>query len=105
MSSYEDRGVLLQKATSQIRLAHQELAQEGQTELNPNEQVNNHFVAFVHKEGNLYELDGRKEFPVNHGATTPDSLLEDAAKICKEFMTRDSEEVNFNVMALVATDN
>jgi hypothetical protein len=28
------------------------------------------------KEGHLYELDGRKKFPVNHGPSSPDTLLE-----------------------------
>ena len=27
------------------------------------------------KEGSLYELDGRKSFPINHGPTTPETLL------------------------------
>lgn len=84
--------------------AHQELALEGQTEVNPNEQVNCHFISFVHIGGYLYELDGRKEFPINHGPTSPDTLLEDAAKVCKDFITRDSSNVNFGVMALTATE-
>ncbi|XP_022905843.1 ubiquitin carboxyl-terminal hydrolase isozyme L3 [Onthophagus taurus] len=102
--SPEDRGTLLQSVAGQIMNVHQELAQEGQTELNPNESVNHHFVAFVEKEGNLYELDGRKEFPINHGPSSPETLLEDAAKICKEFMTRDAEDVNFTVLALTAQE-
>lgn len=28
------------------------------------------------KDGYLFELDGRKAFPINHGATTPETLLE-----------------------------
>ena len=72
----EERGELLQKAADQIMSVHQELAQEGQTELNPNEEVNHHFVALVHKDGFLYELDGRKEFPINHGESSADSFLE-----------------------------
>lgn len=38
--------------------------------------VNLHFIAFVEKDGCLYELDGRKDSPINHGKTTPDTLLE-----------------------------
>lgn len=78
---------------------HQELAREGQTEviklynffiipiiyicifqLKPNEAVNHHFIAFVHKGGCLYELDGRKEFPINHGPSAPETLLEVSLK-------------------------
>lgn len=73
-SSPEERGKLLQKSTQQLMSAHQELALEGQTEVCTT--VNNHFVAFVHKDGFLYELDGRKDFPINHGSTTPEHLLE-----------------------------
>ncbi|KAJ8735451.1 hypothetical protein PYW07_007071 [Mythimna separata] len=98
------RGQLLEKSEGIIQ-AHRELAQEGQTNTpSAEDPVNHHFITFVHKDGFLYELDGRKAFPVNHGPTTPDSLLEDAAKICKEFMARDPNEVRFTVLALAATD-
>lgn len=49
-------------------------------------------------------LDGRKPAPINHGATTPDSLLNDAARICKEYMERDPNEMRFTVVALVASE-
>lgn len=98
------RGALLEKTESIIN-AHKELAQEGQTNTpGADDPVNHHFITFVHKDGVLYELDGRKAFPVNHGPTTQDTLLEDAAKICKEFMARDPQEVRFTVVALTASD-
>ncbi|XP_066255998.1 ubiquitin carboxyl-terminal hydrolase [Euwallacea similis] len=105
----EERGQMLSQSNSnseayKLITAHQELAMEGQTEVNPNEQVNHHFVALVRKGGYLYELDGRKEFPVNHGPTNEETFLQDAAKVCQEFIKRDSEDVNFTVMALVQHD-
>ncbi|KAJ8960754.1 hypothetical protein NQ318_020047 [Aromia moschata] len=107
----EERGEMLAQANSdssseifKLITAHQELAAEGQTEVNPNEQVNHHFVAFVEKEGNLYELDGRKDFPVNHGPTTQDTFLEDAARVCRSFMDRDSEDISFTIMALTKSE-
>ena len=39
------------------------------------EDINLHFICFVEKDGHLYELDGRKPFPINHGPSSPDSLL------------------------------
>ncbi|GJQ78992.1 Uch [Trypoxylus dichotomus] len=100
----EERGELLQKVAGQIMSVHQELAQEGQTELKPDEAVNHHFIAFVHKNGCLYELDGRKEFPINHGTTSPETLLEDAARVCKVFIERQSDDINFTVLALTAVE-
>ncbi|CAH0724734.1 unnamed protein product, partial [Brenthis ino] len=98
------RGKLLENCKDIIN-AHKELAQEGQTNTpSAEDPVNHHFITFVHKDGVLYELDGRKAFPINHGPTTPDSLLEDAAKICKEFMGRDPDEVRFTVVALATAD-
>lgn len=96
----EERGNILE-ADFAFTDVHQELALEGQTGApNPQEPVNHHFIAFIHKDGELYELDGRKSFPVKHGPTTEADLLSDAAKVCKEFMARDPEEVRFNVIAL-----
>ncbi|CAB3232371.1 unnamed protein product [Arctia plantaginis] len=98
------RGKLFKECDGIIN-AHKELAQEGQTNTpNAEEPVNHHFITFVHKDGVLYELDGSKAFPINHGATTSDSFLEDSVKICKEFMARDPNEVKFTVIALTAQD-
>lgn len=98
------RGALLEKCQGIIN-AHKELAQEGQTNTpSAEDPVNHHFITFIHKDGILYELDGNKAFPINHGSTTADTLLEDAAKVCKDFMARDPDEVRFTVMALAASD-
>ncbi|OXB66941.1 hypothetical protein ASZ78_014102 [Callipepla squamata] len=66
------------------------------------EKVDLHFIALVNVGGHLYELDGRKPFPINHGQTSDDSFLEDAVEVCKKFMERDPEELRFNAIALSA---
>ncbi|MGH0124341.1 UNVERIFIED_CONTAM: hypothetical protein FKN15_016145 [Acipenser sinensis] len=37
--------------------------------------VNFHFITFTNVDGQLYELDGRMECPVNHGDTKDDSFI------------------------------
>lgn len=82
--------------------AHEAAAQEGNTAPPAlNEVVNLHFVTFVCCSGRLYELDGRKSFPVDHGSSSPDTLLQDAVKAVKEFIAA-SDSINFNLMALSA---
>lgn len=102
--SYVERGERLEKSQDIID-THMESAQEGQTEA-PGEDVEvyHHFVAFIHKNRSLYELDGRKPAPINHGSTTPETLLDDAARVCKEYMERDPNEVRFTVVALAANE-
>lgn len=100
----EARGEALEN-DSAFQDCHQDLAQEGQTEADPGEKVNHHFIAFIQKDGELYEMDGRKNFPVKHGATSDAKFVEDAARVCKEFMARDPEELRFTVMALIPTQN
>ena len=73
--SAEERGKLLE-GDSTFTSAHQELAQEGQTDANSGDEVNHHFIAYINHNGNLYELDGRKAFPINHGPTTAATLLQ-----------------------------
>ncbi len=61
----------------QIEEAHTVVAQEGQSVVpNLDDDVNTHFVAFSHVDGSLYELDGRKEAPINHGPCSAESLLQ-----------------------------
>ena len=56
------------KTDDSITNAHQESASEGQTETpNVEEDVDLHFIAFVEKDGDLYELDGATGAPINHG--------------------------------------
>ncbi|XP_012253338.1 ubiquitin carboxyl-terminal hydrolase isozyme L3 [Athalia rosae] len=99
-----ERGQLLDESQGIID-THTELAQEGQTEA-PGEgaKVNHHFVAFVEKDGSLYELDGRQSIPINHGPSSPETFLEDAARACREYMARDPEEVRFTIVALAANE-
>uniref|UniRef100_U5EVC7 Ubiquitin carboxyl-terminal hydrolase n=1 Tax=Corethrella appendiculata TaxID=1370023 RepID=U5EVC7_9DIPT len=99
----EERGKILEEDMS-FTDAHQIVAMEGQTEApSIDDKVNHHFITFIHYDGILYEMDGRKSFPIKHGKTTPETLLEDAAKVCKEFMARDPNEVRFTVLAVCPT--
>uniref|UniRef100_A0A1A9W0Q2 Ubiquitin carboxyl-terminal hydrolase n=1 Tax=Glossina brevipalpis TaxID=37001 RepID=A0A1A9W0Q2_9MUSC len=100
----EERGKALETDKA-VRESHQALAQEGQTMADPNEEVYHHFIALVNKDDTLYELDGRKSFPIKHGATNDATFLEDAARVCKEFMARDPQELRFTVLALSAAAN
>lgn len=81
---------------------HEQFAQEGQTAVPaPHDKIDMHFVCFVHSDGVLVELDGRKDTPVSHGPCTPDSLLEDATHVIKDkFMQADPSEHRFTILAL-----
>eukprot|EP01137_Pigoraptor_chileana_P024080 Opistho-2@91456 len=95
------RGAHLEGA-KEISVAHHESASEGQTEApSLDADTNLHFIAFADVDGHIYEFDGRKPFPINHGTRTSDSLLRDAAPIIQKFMQRDPEQVNFSMLALV----
>ncbi|GFR21403.1 ubiquitin carboxyl-terminal hydrolase isozyme L3, partial [Trichonephila clavata] len=66
------------------------------------EETNLHFITFVAVDEQLYELDARKNYPINHGSTSMDTLIKDAVAVCKKFMERDPENVNFSILAFVA---
>ncbi|CAB3384424.1 Hypothetical predicted protein [Cloeon dipterum] len=98
------RGELLSKSEA-IANIHKELALDGQSRAPDADQPTDyHFVALVHSDGGLYELDGRKSFPINHGDTTPETFLEDAAAVCRKFMEREPENLNFTIVALAANN-
>lgn len=95
-----ERGKKLQEAQF-ISDTHEHLAQEGQTEAPPEgEKIIHHFIAFIEKDGAIYELDGRNPNPINHGPSSPEMFIEDAARVCREYMSRDPDEVRFTMMAL-----
>ena len=97
----EDRGAALE-SNEAIRAVHAAQAQEGQTSsAGASDDVDFHFVCFVHSGGRLYELDGLKGAPVDHGPTDETSLLSNAAKVIKaEFIEKRPDLVNFALLAL-----
>lgn len=95
--SPEDRAKCFEKNEA-IQAAHDAVAQEGQCRVD--DKVNFHFILFNNVDGHLYELDGRMPFPVNHGSSSEDLLLQDAAKVCREFTEREQGEVRFSAVAL-----
>eukprot|EP00931_Biecheleriopsis_adriatica_P094922 TRINITY_DN68558_c0_g1_i1.p1 TRINITY_DN68558_c0_g1~~TRINITY_DN68558_c0_g1_i1.p1 ORF type:complete len:253 (+),score=67.12 TRINITY_DN68558_c0_g1_i1:50-808(+) len=99
--SPQDAGLALVDAAD-LHSASEASAAGGQTAApEATADVNAHFICFVEKGGDLYELDGGKAFPINHGKIE-DDLLSTACKVIKaKFMEQDPESLNFNIMALV----
>lgn len=118
--TFEERGKLLE-SDEPFAAAHRNLALEGPPPTHDDGSENHHFVALVQKDGELYELDGRKSFPIKHGSTSNETFLEvnlifsfsiilclkiflqDAANVCKEFIARDPDEIRFTVSAIAPT--
>ncbi|XP_026216725.1 ubiquitin carboxyl-terminal hydrolase isozyme L1 [Anabas testudineus] len=95
--SADDRAKHLEKNKA-IHEAHNEVAAQGQCRPEA-DKINFHFIAFVNVDGQLFELDGRMNGPVNHGATKNDSFIMDAAKVCSGFVERGQGEVRFSAVA------
>lgn len=96
--SAADRAKELEKNKA-IQTTHDEVAADGQCRVEEGK-VNFHFITFVNVNGQLYELDGRMDGPVNHGATKDGSFIMDAAKVCRQFVEREKDEVRFSAVAL-----
>ena len=92
------------ETSQELSEAHQAAGGEGQTSIpSPEDRVDLHFVAFVHRGGQLIELDGRKSCPINHGPCTKETFLSDCAKVCQVFMLRDPSEQRFTMIALASS--
>jgi len=105
-----DRGQALLEA-KELQEMSDATAAAGETEgAGTDDAQNQHFIAFVNFNGMVYELDGCNTHdgvasPVCHGATTAETFLLDVAKVVQEqFMARDPENVNFNLVALCKTE-
>uniref|UniRef100_A0A3B3SVT8 ubiquitinyl hydrolase 1 n=1 Tax=Paramormyrops kingsleyae TaxID=1676925 RepID=A0A3B3SVT8_9TELE len=96
--SAEERARELE-SSQEIHKVHDGVAAEGQCQVEEGK-MGFHLITFVNVGGQLWELDGRMNFPVNHGATNEDSFVMDASKICRQFVKREKDEVRFSAVAL-----
>uniref|UniRef100_A0A5K3EMU4 Ubiquitin carboxyl-terminal hydrolase n=1 Tax=Mesocestoides corti TaxID=53468 RepID=A0A5K3EMU4_MESCO len=104
-SSPLERAELLEKE-EELSEFHEDCALQGQTEApDSSSETNLHFVAFINSGGHLLELDGRRDGPVLHGETSPETFLADACKVVDRFMQRDPEDVQFSLIALTKVEN
>lgn len=83
---------------------HEQTAKEGQTSAPPIEdEVDHHFLAFVHVGGRLYELDGCKKGPVDHGPSSADSFPTDAGNVCQAIMAKNPNHT-YTAVAIVKAE-
>lgn len=69
------------------------------------DEVDFHYVCFVKsaRNGHLYELDGDRKGPVDHGALEPedDILSSGGLSFIQDFISREKDEsANFSLLAL-----
>lgn len=82
-----------------VEEAHESSALSEQNQSEVVEVTDLHFVCFVEKNGHVFELDGRRKFPMNRGASSGD-LLKDAIKVVKNYMSLNPEQYLYNIVAL-----
>lgn len=95
--SSQERGERMAE-NAQILESHVQSVEK--SEAKPTTIIENHFSAFICLKGHLYELDGTKSFPINHGATSEQTFLADACKVMTKFMQREPANMNFSILAL-----
>ncbi len=88
-----------------IKNIHKNLAKKGNTDNNKDLKIDKHFVSFIPFNGDLYEMDGQKDFPINHGKTSRETFLEDACEIARKFMNRDPDTIEFGIVVLSKSVN
>lgn len=105
------------EGADELEDAHANAAVQGQSDVpSTDDDVDVHFVSLSpfrvpKKDGSegetelrLFELDGRKASPIDHGVIADDGLvLERAIEVVKGFMARDPDELRFSMVALVKT--
>jgi len=89
-----------------FHLASDECAAGGQTEApEASEETNHHFICFVERSGRVIELDGTKLQPIDHGPAGSDFIIAATKVIQAQFMKKDPDNIQFNMMALVKCED
>ena len=95
----QERGEVF-KNSKDILTEHKAAVEEGQSSVQ--NECDSHFIAFIPKNGRIYELDGQKKCPVDQGACTEEEFLTKGSALIKEYMARDPDNVNFSMIVLAA---
>lgn len=96
-----ERGEYLETCQELAKI-HDDAARHGQSRVPaPEDNVPNHFIAFVQVDGHLYELDG--SFPINHGKCI--DFVQESVKIMRQAIDRDPDETEYSAIAFAKTGN
>ena len=87
-------------ADETLAAQHAEAVQEGQSAVV--DDTWQHFVCFTCVAGRLWELDGRKGGPIDHGACDKAGVLAASVGVMKFYMARNPESLRFNLCVLRA---
>ncbi|KAI8047755.1 hypothetical protein BDF21DRAFT_433884 [Thamnidium elegans] len=99
--SPDERGEYLESCKELAEL-HDYGARHGQSATPALEDLfTNHFICFVQVDEHLYELDGSRAFPINHGKSV--DFVQDAAKIMRQFIERDPKDNEYSAIAFTKT--
>ena len=89
-----------------IASAHANVSGEGQSEAPAaSNSVEHHFISIIHKDGFVYEMDGRKLGPVNHGPTSDATFLKDAVRVVKKFIEHNPSNIDIAMQAFTRNGN
>jgi ubiquitin carboxyl-terminal hydrolase L3 len=101
----EERAELME-SDADLAKVHEQFASQGQTAApNAEDKIDQHFIALIPFEGKLFELDGAKDGPVEHGQISDKGFLVDASKVCQKYIDAAEGNLNFAIMALVESSS
>ncbi|KAG2202142.1 hypothetical protein INT47_008114 [Mucor saturninus] len=98
--SPEERGEYLETCQELAKI-HDSAARQGQSKIPSQDSIIHHFVCFVNVDDHLYELDGSRVFPINHGKST--NFVKDAVTIMTQAVGRDPDEIEYSAIAFTKT--
>ncbi|ODV71813.1 ubiquitin-specific protease YUH1 [Cyberlindnera jadinii NRRL Y-1542] len=90
----------------ELERQYTDIANQGETDApDANDDVSTHFIAFIKKNGHLYELDGRRQSALDLGQQTNDGDVLEEPGLAQRFqhyvdLTDEANKNNFSLMAL-----
>jgi len=99
-SNSESLGILLAK-NEEMSSLHTSFANEGQSKaMKDGEESDHHFVCFTLVEDHLYEFDGCKPSPTDHGPADESSFLSKTATVIRESYLKNPDVLDFAMISL-----